>query len=78
MIMNKVEKLNVWGSCELSVTHYENIPSEVSLEYTEHQADGYYSDVETECDIEKDKAVEIVKFLMKHLDISPEDIRIQS
>ena len=65
----KTETLNIGGDCELTVTLWENIPSEVSVDYVEHQADGYYSDNETSHDIDKEKAVEIIAFLKKHLDI---------
>jgi len=63
----KTETLNIQGTCEITVTHWENIPSEVTIDYTEHQGDGYYSDTETSCDIDKAKAIEIIAFLTKHL-----------
>ena len=54
-----LEKLEIGNGCQLKYYKWCG----VSLCYTEHQADSWYTNTETEVDIDKDKAVEIVAWL---------------
>ena len=51
--------LKLSRACQLEYTAH----SGVALCYTEHSPDHWYSDTETEVDIDKDKAAEIVAWL---------------
>ena len=53
------DELEITHDCRLE--YYDSFG--VSLSYKEHQADRWYSDTETEVDIDKDKAVEIITWL---------------
>ena len=64
--MSHPNKLEIAGSCSLK--HYDYC--EPSLCYTEHQADRWYSDNETEVDIDKAKAQEIIDWLAAEYNLS--------
>lgn len=53
------DKLDIGGGCRLE--HTENWG--VTLCYKEHQGDSWYSDTETELDINRAKAEEIIAWL---------------
>jgi hypothetical protein len=55
------------GSCRFELTEYEGGDFEptLTLDYTEHSSDGWYSDNETSIDIDKDTAIAIISVLQK-------------
>ena len=51
-------------SCRLVKTEYgENAKTDISIDYTEYQADSWYPNNKTSLCIDKEKAIEIIKFL---------------
>ena len=61
MEMTQVE---IGASCHLTKTEYgENVRPDITLDYIEHSSDHYHSDNETSLDIDKEKAIEMIKFL---------------
>ena len=57
-------RIEVRPSCGFVKTNYgEGVRPDVSLDYTEHSPDGWYSDTETSIDIDELKAREIITFL---------------
>ena len=53
-------------SCEIVLTEYESIfKPDLTLDYTEHSSDPYFSDRETSIDIDKDTAIAIISILQK-------------
>jgi len=69
------EKFHIEGSCNLVVTKWQGIAPDVTLDYIEHSPDSWYSNTETSCDIDKEKAIGIIQFLMKSLNITDDDIK---
>ena len=64
------KQLEIKGeSCCLTVNKYELFPTEVTLDYIEHSTYEMHDDTETSIDIDKDKAVEIIKFLQDAFEI---------
>lgn len=62
--MTNEEKIEISPTCSFVKTSYgEGVDDDISLEYVEHSTDHYYSDRDTSIDIDKQKAVEIIKFL---------------
>ena len=64
--MTDIEKIDVGNGVYFDWTKYGG----VTLNYTEHQADHWYSDTETSVDIEKEDAQKIVDFLRSKYDLS--------
>ena len=58
-----IEKVEITTNCRIEVMTYESFPTTVAICYTEHSTDHWCSDSETEADITKDKAVEIITLL---------------
>lgn len=68
----KQTQVEIGGTCHLTKTEYgENVRPDITLDYIEHSSDHYHSDNETSLDINKEKAIEIVKFLQDVFDVSP-------
>lgn len=60
----KETKLEIGGSCHLTRTEYgENVKPDITLDYVEYSSDHWHKDSETSLDIDKEKAIEIIKFL---------------
>lgn len=60
----KETQLEIGSTCHLTKTEYsESVGPDITLDYIEHSADHWYQDRETSLDIDKEKAVEIIKFL---------------
>ena len=58
------KQLKIQGeNCCLTVNKYESSPTEVTLDYIEHSTYEMHDDTETNVVIDKEKAVEIIKFL---------------
>lgn len=58
------EKIQISSTCHFIKTTYgENVPPDISIDYTEHSTDHWHSDSETSIDIDKEKAIEIINFL---------------
>jgi len=64
--MRQPNKLEITRSCWLE--HYSHCAP--SLCYIERQADSYYSDGETEIDIDKDTAIQIIEWLAEEHNLS--------
>ena len=66
-----VEKqLEIQGeNCCLTVNKYGLLPTEVTLDYIERSTYEMHDDTETNVDIDKEKAIEIIKFLKDAFDI---------
>ena len=63
-------KVILSGSCELVRTVYGgNFEDDISLDYVEHSSDHYHSDNETNIDISKEAAVDMVKLLTEAFDL---------
>ena len=54
-------------------TYYGSGNIDVTFNYIEHSPDHWYSDVETDVDIDRDKAIEIIKFLRESFDLTETD-----
>ncbi|WP_372857587.1 hypothetical protein [Pseudoalteromonas sp.] len=64
------KQLEIQGeNCCLTVNKYELFPTEVTLDYIEHSTYEMHDDTETNIDIDKEKAIEIIKFLQDAFDI---------
>lgn len=61
-----IEELHITRDCLLGAYVYERGKPDVYLQYVEHSPDHWYGDTETDIDIDREKAVEIVDFLKKH------------
>ena len=57
------KKLTLIGDCFLEINEYQSFRDTLSLCYTEHSPDPWYSDNETEVDLTVEQAEEIIKFL---------------
>ena len=70
-------KLEITSNCNFVKTSYGDpiIQTDVTLDYVERSPDPYFSDTETSIDINKAKAVEIIKFLVSAFDITLEELR---
>ena len=67
-IMEKIY-FKIGDTCYLTRADYEGDADPcITLEYTERQADPYYSDTETSLDIDKEKTVEIINMLKEAFD----------
>ncbi len=64
------KKLEIQGSCSMEFIKWEEGTFEPSatIEYVEH-GDHWYGDTETSVDIDKEKAIEIIKMLKETFDI---------
>jgi hypothetical protein len=58
------KKLELSSSCEFELFEYSNGEINLSLDYVEHATDHYSSDNTTSIDIDRDKAKEIIDFLL--------------
>ena len=60
----KETQVEIGSTCHITKTEYgENVEPSITLDYIEHSSDHYHSDNETSLDIDKEKAIEIIKFL---------------
>jgi len=60
----KTTQVEIGSTCHLTKTEYgENVKPDITLDYIERSSDHWYSDNETNLDIDKEKAIEIIKFL---------------
>ena len=72
----KETQVEISGTCHLTKTEYgENVKPNITLDYIEHSSDHYHSDNETNLDIDKEKAIEIIKFLQEAFTIEIEKRR---
>lgn len=63
-------KVEIGKSCHIIRDVYGGgAHQDVSIDYTEYACDHYSADTETSLDIDKDKAVEIVRFLTECYDL---------
>ena len=62
-------KVEMSSTCSFEFTHYEGFKPDVDITYIEHSSDSYYSDSETTIDIDKEKAIEIIKFMKESFGI---------
>lgn len=73
------QTLDLSGSCRLELTTYGDVAHRsVSLDYTEHRPDAWYSDHETSIDLDAPKAREIIAFLHKAFpELAPKPLTIR-
>jgi hypothetical protein len=70
----KTEKLEISEGCYLEHTPYTYAYSTTSLCYTERSPDPWYSDTETDIELDKTTACAIIRFLMDKLDIRKDEL----
>jgi len=63
-----MKKLEITPACWFEVSVFTDYPNDVSINYIEHSSDHWHSDKETNIDITKEKAAEIIEFLQKAFD----------
>lgn len=63
------EKLELTPTCHFVKTHYGQKFQDITLEYTEHSPDPWYSDTDTCIDIDKEIAIKIIDFLKQAFNI---------
>ena len=64
--MSTETKVVLSGSCVIELTEYESVfKPDLTLDYTEHSSDPYYSDNYTSIDIDKEMAISIIAILQK-------------
>ena len=51
------------NTCEIVATEFELADNEISIDYTCHACDGYFSDNDVSVNISKEKAIEIISIL---------------
>lgn len=64
-------QLHISKSCWLEWWDWDN--PMVTINYVEHSPDPWYGDSETDVDITRDEAIEIIKFLRKAHKISEDE-----
>jgi len=66
----KVTQVRLSNTCRLERVVYGGIFSpEITLEYVEHSSDSWYPNNDTSLVIDKEKAIEIIKFLEESFDL---------
>ena len=72
--MTQVYEHPLTDYCKLKFERFTINWSYMALCYIERQGDPWFSDSETEVDLEKEDCVKLIQFLMQHMKIEKEEL----